>query len=314
MRSSPSQYKKKKIWTRVCVSPGAVGVRGVSVHVVVVQAVQPLPRLHERKLPTESNFLSLRPPVDVAADAPVQAGAASRPVELESPVLLSLLPLPPDLGGDDPQSCLLAVGQHLSGLPPLVVGGVGHVEDVTVEEGQAATRKTVVPGGVVVEERPHVQGPLGTGPDQRAGHGLLNFVESSLVAVVVLRSVLDPELDVLAGGSFQCLGGPVVSGSGDVDLVDTQDLVPAPQLSAHVRRTACQDEADEDSLGILAAHYVESQSGAALAQGDLPGLPGKESVLESPSGGGAVVGRAAQRVDGGAVSSHVWSRERSLAV
>ena len=61
------------------------------------------------------------------------------------PVLLASLPLPAQLGGDHSQDgALLAVGQHLARLPPLVVARVHHVQDVAVGEGQAPRRQTVV--------------------------------------------------------------------------------------------------------------------------------------------------------------------------
>ena len=61
------------------------------------------------------------------------------------PVLLARLALPAQLGGDDAEEgALLAVGQHLARLPPLVVARVHHVQDVAVREGQPARRKAVV--------------------------------------------------------------------------------------------------------------------------------------------------------------------------
>ena len=61
------------------------------------------------------------------------------------PVLLARLALPAQLGGDDAEEgALLAVGQHLPRLPPLVVRGVHHVQDVAVGEGQAARWQAVV--------------------------------------------------------------------------------------------------------------------------------------------------------------------------
>lgn len=48
--------------------------------------------------------------------------------------------------------------------------------------------------------------------------------------------------------------------------VDGEDLVAAPQLAAHIRRTAGQDERDEDALAILAADNVEAESGRSFRQ------------------------------------------------
>ena len=80
------------------------------------------------------------------------------------------------LGGNDSESSLLSIGEDFPGLPPLVVGGVGHVEDVAVAEGEAARGEAVVQLGLVVEQCAHVQGPLRRRPNQSPRHCLLNLV------------------------------------------------------------------------------------------------------------------------------------------
>lgn len=49
----------------------------------------------------------------------------------------NLLSFPSKLGRNNSESGLLPVGKDLSGLPPLVVRSICHVQDVTVGKGQA---------------------------------------------------------------------------------------------------------------------------------------------------------------------------------
>ena len=78
-------------------------------------------------------------------------------------------------------------------LPPLVVTGVGHMQDVAVVEAEPSAGQPVVLVRVVLEQRPHVESSLGAGPHQRPRHVLLQLVELGLVSVVLLRLVLDTE-------------------------------------------------------------------------------------------------------------------------
>lgn len=52
-----------------------------------------------------------------------------------------------------------------------------------------------------------------------------------------------------------------------------QDLISPPQLSTEICRTPGQDEGDEYTLAVLAAHNVEAQAGRAFMQHNLPWLP-----------------------------------------
>ena len=83
---------------------------------------------------------------------------------------------------------------YLRHLPPLVVTGVGHVENVPVVEAEAAARQPVVPVRVVLEQRAHVERPLGAGAHERARDVLLQLVQARLVSVVLVRLVLNTQL------------------------------------------------------------------------------------------------------------------------
>ena len=83
---------------------------------------------------------------------------------------------------------------YLRHLPPLVVTGVGHVENVPVVEAEAAARQPVVSVRVVLEQRAHVERPLGAGAHERARDVLLQLVQARLVPVVLVRLVLHTQL------------------------------------------------------------------------------------------------------------------------
>ena len=131
----------------------------------------------------------------------------------QSSVLTLHFPLPPHFGWNYPQAGLLPVWQqfpslkifkisrtcciealYLRHLPPLVVTGVGHVENVPVVEAEAAARQPVVPVRVVLEQRAHVERPLGAGAHERARDVLLQLVQARLVPVVLVRLVLHTQL------------------------------------------------------------------------------------------------------------------------
>ena len=152
---------------------------------------------------------------------------------------------------------------YLRHLPPLVVTGVGHVENVPVVEAEAAARQPVVPVRVVLEQRAHVERPLGAGAHERARDVLLQLVQARLVPVVLVRLVLHTQLHH-AARALQHLdhthwvkttpkavneimpmpiahlgvkrlrawphpGGLLVRGAADVGVVHGQDLVSASQ-------------------------------------------------------------------------------------
>lgn len=83
---------------------------------------------------------------------PILSGALA--LKLDGAVARAQLALPALLRRDDPDALLVAVGQHPPRLPPLVVRGVRHVQDVAVAEEQAAARQAVVLVRVVIEKRP----------------------------------------------------------------------------------------------------------------------------------------------------------------
>ena len=66
-------------------------------------------------------------------------------------------------------------------LPPLVVTGICHVQDVPVVEAQASARQSIVLVRVVLEQRPDIERPLGAGPHQRPCDVLLQLMQPGLV-------------------------------------------------------------------------------------------------------------------------------------
>jgi hypothetical protein len=75
-------------------------------------------------------------------------------LELDLAVAGPLLPLPAPARGDDAEGLLFAEGRDPPRLPPLVVRGIGHVEDLAVAEGEPVRRQPVVLVRVVMEQRP----------------------------------------------------------------------------------------------------------------------------------------------------------------
>ena len=55
------------------------------------------------------------------------------------------------------------------------------MQDVPVVEAQAPARQPVVLVRVILKQRPHVERPLGAGPDQRPRDVLLQLVQPRLV-------------------------------------------------------------------------------------------------------------------------------------
>lgn len=95
------------------------------------------------------------------AKAPAAAAAAQAAVvEVDA---LQSRPLPAfdaPLRRNDAEAGVLAGGQHPPRLPPLVVGGVGDVEDVAELEGQPLVRQAAVFRGLEVEQGAHVERSL----------------------------------------------------------------------------------------------------------------------------------------------------------
>lgn len=75
-------------------------------------------------------------------------------LKLDGPISGPLLPLPSPFRRDNAHTLFVSGIQNPSGLPPFVVAGIGHVQNVTVVESQAARRKAVVFQRIVVEQRP----------------------------------------------------------------------------------------------------------------------------------------------------------------
>ena len=65
-------------------------------------------------------------------------------MELDRPVTRAHLPLPPPLGRDDARLPLRPRREDAPGLPPLVVAGVGDMEDLPEREGEAAGWQAIV--------------------------------------------------------------------------------------------------------------------------------------------------------------------------
>lgn len=75
------------------------------------------------------------------------------PLELDGAVSGTLLTFPSPTRGYYAQTFFLALWSDSSCLPPFVVAGVRHVQDLAVTERQAAARQTIVFVGVVIEQR-----------------------------------------------------------------------------------------------------------------------------------------------------------------
>lgn len=52
-----------------------------------------------------------------------------------------------------------------------------------------------------------------------------------------------------------------------------QDLISSPQFSAEVCRPSCEYKGHKNAFSIFSSYDVEAQSGRALVQDNLPGLP-----------------------------------------
>ena len=184
--------------------------------------------------------------------------------ESKCSVLTLHFPLPSLLGGNYPQACLLTVRQQfsrleifncltsslevfpVSHLPPLVIAGVGDVQNVAVVEAKPSAGQSIVLVRVVLEQRSHVESPLGAGPHQGPRDVLLQLVELRLVPVVLLRLVLDAQHHH-APRTFQGLkvcwrwegvdtwylfcypGSLLVWGQTDVCIIDCDDLISPPK-------------------------------------------------------------------------------------
>lgn len=126
-------------------------------------------------------------------------------LELDAAVASAHFTFPSSFRWHDAHALLLAVAQHPTGLPPFVVGGIRHVQNVSVAERKTARRQPIVGEGIVVEEGANVQRSLLRRTQQRAGariYGclLLEVVDASLEFVVVLGPILGDQVHYAAGG------------------------------------------------------------------------------------------------------------------
>ena len=133
---------------------------------------------------------------------------------------------------------MLAFRCHLARLPPVVVGRVGHVHDVAVLEGDAARRQAAVLGGVVVEERAHVQRLLGGRLETaaaRAHHLFAQVVNLRLEAVVLGRLVLRNDVHHVAR-ALQCRCCLLVSRVLQVDAVNLNctKIMKSPEIPLYI--------------------------------------------------------------------------------
>jgi len=102
--------------------------------------------LKESSLKSRGNSGLLRRPHLIENDRHVT-------LEFDGAVPSALLALPPPARRDYAQTFLLALGGDPSCLPPFVVAGIRHVQDLAVAERQAAARQAVVLVGIVIEQR-----------------------------------------------------------------------------------------------------------------------------------------------------------------
>jgi len=117
-------------------------------------------------------------------------------LELDAAIPSPHLALPTPLRRHNTDLLVLIVAEDPSCLPPLVVGGIGHVQDVAVLEGQSSRGQTIVPIGIIVEQGAHIQRSLLRGPQQCArssgakGSLLFQLLDARLEAVILLWAVL----------------------------------------------------------------------------------------------------------------------------
>ena len=80
-------------------------------------------------------------------------------------------------------------------LPPLVITSISNMKNVSVVEPKTSAGKTIILVRIIFKQSSHIQRPLGAGPDQGARDVLLELVQPRLVPVVLVRFVLDTQLD-----------------------------------------------------------------------------------------------------------------------
>lgn len=141
-------------------------------------------------------------------------------LELDAAIPGPHLALPAPLRGHNADLLVLVVAEDAARLPPLVVGGVGHVQDIAVLEGQSPGGQAIVSVRIIVEQGPHVERSLLRGAEQGSRTAgtqsglLLQLLDASLEPVVLLRSVLRHQGDYAAGSlNGDSISTPSPSGS-----------------------------------------------------------------------------------------------------
>ena len=103
--------------------------------------------------------------------------------------------LPSGFAGNDADRHFITRMVKPLGLPPLLVRGVGHVQDVTKGEGQAPRRHIIVARRVVIEEGADEQTPFFRHPEHGPRHDLvLQRVDFGLEFFVLFRPIRKDQL------------------------------------------------------------------------------------------------------------------------
>lgn len=122
-------------------------------------------------------------------------------LELDAAVTCTHLALPASFRWHNTDLFVLIVTKDATCLPPFVVGGVGHMQDIPMLERQAARRQSVVTIRIIVEESAYVKRSLLCGAQQGAGTArakrrlLFQLLNARLETIVILGPILCNQCD-----------------------------------------------------------------------------------------------------------------------
>lgn len=117
-------------------------------------------------------------------------------LELDAAITCAHLALPASFWWHNTNLFVLIVTEHTTCLPPFIVGGIGHMQDVAVLKGQAAWRQTIIAIRIIVKERAYIERSLLCGSQQCAGSAcakrrlLFQLLNACLKTIVVLGPIL----------------------------------------------------------------------------------------------------------------------------